>query len=229
MQITLPNGMPFVFRGKLDKGVVSHFYNEGYFINDNEKPIKTIIDAGANIGDESARFLIHHPSATIVAVEAADCNFLLLEKNFTNVTNIVPIKGALWPVSTHLKLIPGRSMESFSIIEASHNIESVVPAWTIPDLMNKMKWDEVDILKLDIEGSEYELFTRNFQEWINKVNCFIFEVPDNDKPGSTQAIFHALEGQSYNSYICGENLVIIRSELPWILNKVIGFNQRRKG
>jgi len=115
-------------------------------------------------------------------------------------------------------------MESFRITETSDaDILGTIPAWNIPDIMRKMKWKKIDILKLDIEGSEYELFTRNAEEWIDGINSFIFEVPDNDKAGSTQAIYRALKGRDYNSYICGENLVLIRADLPWQLKKVIGF------
>ncbi|NEP50556.1 MAG: FkbM family methyltransferase [Moorea sp. SIO3C2] len=99
-----------------------------------------------------------------------------------------------------------------------------IPAWSLPDILEKMGWDEIDILKLDIEGSEYELFTRNYEKWIDKVNCFIFEVPDNDRKGTTQQIYRALNQNNYNTFICGENLVIIKSDIPWKLHKVIGFN-----
>jgi FkbM family methyltransferase len=224
LRVTLPNGLPFIFRGKVDVGVISHSYKEGYFIEDNNSQcIETIVDAGANIGDETARFLFHYPNAEIIAIEAAECNFFVLQKNFADVKNIELVKGALWPVETHLRVVPGSSMQSFSVIETS-DISHSVPAWTVSHLMRKMNWDKIDILKLDIEGSEYELFTRNYEEWIDKVNSFIFEGPDNDRPGSTQAIWRALEGRAYNSYICGENHVLIRAELPWKLNKVVGFN-----
>jgi FkbM family methyltransferase len=226
--ITLPDKSIFNFRGKLDTGVVSHFFKEGYYIHDcSEKRIKRIIDAGANIGDETARFLVHHPDVSLIAVEAEKSNYDILVKNFQSRPNVKLVIGGLWPVRTNLKVIsgaspPGLEMQAFCVVETQET-KDTISGYTVSDLMQMMDWTEIDILKLDIEGAEYELFTRNCKEWIDKVNVLIFELPDGDRPGSTQVIYRALEGLEFNSFICGENLVLIRSGLPWHLEKVIGF------
>lgn len=223
--IVFRNGLVFNFEGIIDYGVMSHFYKEGYLIEDNETDrIRRILDVGANIGDETARFLVHYPSAHIVSVEPAPRNFAILKKTFKEIKNVELINGAVWPVKTNLKIVPGRTMEAFTVIETSDNLGSI-PALTIPDIMEKMDWDAIDILKLDIEGSEYELFTRNHKEWTGKVKVFIFEVPDNDRLGTTQEIYKALNenGLKYNTFVCGENIVLIREGLSWRLRKVIGF------
>ena len=51
---------------------------------------------------------------------------------------------------------------------------------------------EIDILKLDIEGAEYEVFSRNYESWIHRVEVIIVECADKDRPGTTQAMFRAL-------------------------------------
>ena len=59
-----------VFRGRTDKGVMSHFFKPGYRILDTvDNPVLVIVDAGANIGDETLRFRHFHPHARIVAIE----------------------------------------------------------------------------------------------------------------------------------------------------------------
>lgn len=222
--ISLPGKHLFNFESEHDRGVISHFYTESYFIEDvKDQPITRIIDAGANIGDETARFCIHYPDAKIVAVEASDRNFVLLQENFNGVENVELVKGAVWPVKANLKIISGNAMEAFKVIEME-GPKGSISAWSIQDILDKMGWDKVDILKLDIEGAEYELFTRDYEKWVNKVNAFIFEVPDNDRAGTTQEIYRALNQHSYNTSICGECLVLIRSDLPWKLRKVVGFN-----
>ena len=223
--IALPNKQLFYFQPRYDQGVLSHFYKEGYFIEDSAGcRVQTIIDGGANIGDETARFHIHHPAAAIVAVEAAERNFSILQKTFANNPAVHLIHGAVWPTQTRLQLNAASSMEAFHVTETESPVNSVA-AWTIPAIMENRGWSTIDILKLDIEGAEYEVFTRNYANWIERVRCFIFEVPDNDRAGTTQQIYRSLNARDYSTYVCGENIVLIRSDTPWRLHKVIGFHR----
>jgi FkbM family methyltransferase len=224
-QITLPDGRRFTFRGKLDQGVMSHFYKEGYRIrSDNSHPPSRIIDAGANIGDETARFLHHCPNATIVAIEAEERNFEVLRTNFADVPNVRCIHGGLWPTEGRVKVVNesagGGHMESFRVVPTSD--PNGLVAWSIPRILEEMGWDAIDLLKLDIEGSEYELFTSNTESWIDRVNAIIIEVADHERAGTIQTMYAALHKESFNSYICGENLVLIKAGVPWSLDRVVG-------
>ncbi len=224
--IKLPNAQTFYCNGRLD-GVTSHFYNWAYYIQTNDGPaIQTIIDGGANIGVETARFHFHYPDAHIIAVEAAKRNFSYLEKNFKENEKVDCVLGGLWPIKTNLNVhSPAASMESFVVEETEkENLESI-KAFPIQELMDRKNWKQIDILKLDIEGAEYELFTKNYKSWIDKVNVLIFEVPDVDRAGATQVIFKALADLNFNTFHCGENLVLIKNHLPWTLKKVIGFEK----
>ncbi|MDD5260572.1 MAG: FkbM family methyltransferase [Methylacidiphilales bacterium] len=227
--ITLPGGLRFTFRGKQDVGVITHFCKEGYFIEDSpQKRIHTIIDGGANIGDETARFRLHHPASIIVAIEPEESNFFILKKNFGAVPGIHLLKGGLWSSKCHLQVIPpiDGNPESFSVAETQAS-ENSVDAYSIDSIMDMMGWGEIDILKLDIEGSEYELFTKNCLKWIDKINALIFEVPDSDRPGTTQEIYRALGDRAYDTYLCGENIILIKRGLPWTCRKVIGLSETR--
>ncbi len=227
--IVLPGGLPFSFRGRVDVGVVSHFSIEGYFIDDSAgRPIRTIIDGGANIGDETARFYLHHPEAQIVAVEAEQENFRMLEKNFGEVSRVRLIHGGLWSSDGDLRVVPAASgnREAFRVDMAPPG-HGDIKASSIPAIMEMMQWREIDILKLDIEGAEHELFTRNFEPWIDRVNVFIFEIPDADHPGTTQEIFRALGDRVFDTYFCGENLILIKRGIPWRLQRVFGVSNDR--
>jgi hypothetical protein len=59
--------------------------------------------------------------------------------------------------------------------------------------------------------------------WIDRVNAFVFEVPDNDRPGSTQRIFKAVSHLDFDVHVAGENLVLLRRGLGWGVAQTAGF------
>jgi FkbM family methyltransferase len=208
----------FWYRGGTDFGVMSHFYNEGYRIIDGDGPkITRIVDGGANIGVETRRFAYFHPEAAIVAVEPAQSNYDVLERNVREHPSIVPIRAALWPRSAQLAIIPGDTPEGFSVTETMRPDWPICDTITVPDILERMGWSEIDIFKLDIEGAEFELFGSGSQDWIGRVNCFIFECPDASRSTTTARIFAALPSERYRTAICGECLVVIKHALPWAL------------
>jgi FkbM family methyltransferase len=220
----------FHFRGAADKGVMSHFCKEGYRIRDGQtaERVRFIVDAGANIGDETTRFRFFHPDATIVALEPEPGNFRLLERNTQASSQTIALNKGLWSRECRLAIQPGTSNESFKVTEvhdpaAAHD----VVATSVPDLMRQFGVAEIDILKLDVEGAEREIFAAQDADWIAKVKVFIFECPDNDAPGTTQVIFDALRrtGRVYDCQLHGENIVLIRRGVPWTLDRDVFFER----
>lgn len=213
------------FRTGIDLGVLSHLWREGVYIEDTvEMPVLRIIDAGANIGDETLRFRLHYPNAQIVAVEPSALNYKLLFHNFSGDGLTTCLKAALWSSCTDLGLCanPNGNQESFHVTPHGELATEAIHALTIENIMERMNWTHIDILKLDIEGAEHELFMHNYECWIAKVNAFVFEVPDSDTPETTQLIFERLKGSSYNVSVCGECLVLIKNGLPWSAKRVLG-------
>lgn len=213
----------FTFRGKTDLGVLSHFSKEGFFIQDAPgAPVKTILDCGANIGDETVRFRLHHPNAEIIAVEADPDNAALLKDSFSDDPLTTVVCGAVWRTDTELTVCKdqGGNPEASSVTSESANGQKI-PAHSVASLMKMRGWTSIDILKLDIEGAEYELFSDNV-EWLNCVKALVFEVPDGDRPGTLQLIFERLKNSEWSGSTCGECLVLIRQSLPWKPVRVIG-------
>ena len=210
------------FRGKADRGVMSHFFTRGYRIVDTpEQPVRFIVDAGANIGDETIRFRHFHPEATVIALEPQPGNFRLLEKNVKGDPNTVVVSKGLWSHECCLNIAAGASNEGFSVTEVSVGTGDV-QAISIDSILaspfnNGSSFAEIDILKLDIEGAEYQVFSKNYESWIHKVKVIIMECPDSEHPGAAMTVFRALSGLDFRTYLCGENIVMIRGDIPWKL------------
>lgn len=108
------NKKNFYFFPKSDKGVISHFYIEGYKISGR---VNLIFDIGANIGTETLRFLHLNPNSRVISVEPSARNFYLLSKNFKDENRVSIVKGALWHESKELLLKMDQTFESFKITE----------------------------------------------------------------------------------------------------------------
>lgn len=224
LRLREPDGKPlrFTFRGRRDQGVLSHFYKEGFCLEETAaRPVRTILDCGANIGDETARFRLHHPEAEIIAVEADAENCEVLRANCEGSPRTLAIHGAVWSHDTtlHLQKSDTGNPEASSVRESDAG--EPVRAYSVRSLMALRGWTEIDILKLDVEGAEHAIFSGD-TSWLERVNCLIFEVPDFDHPGTLQLIFEKLSGSRWNGASAGENLVLVREGLPWRTTRVEG-------
>ena len=205
----------FFFRSAEDKGAISHLFYPGTRILDTpECPVRTIVDAGANIGVETVRMLHFHPEATVLAIEPVRANYEILQKNIADKKERVStVMAGLWSSNTRLKVLSGSGNEAFSVCAAEAETAGEIDAVTMQRVLSEVG-GEIDILKMDIEGSEYEVFSKD-TEWVNHVKAFVFECPDRDYPGAAFQIFRALAHLPLRTYISGENLVLIREDINW--------------
>jgi FkbM family methyltransferase len=165
---------------------------------------RLIVDAGANIGMASLYFAAKYPRSTIVAIEPELNNFRMLERNCTGVSNIVLKHAALWPVKARLSLKNHDRNEAWTFFASSDpgDIETV----TVDDILSEFGANNIDVLKLDIEGGERELFKN--AAWLNNINQIIIELHDRYLPGCSNAFYSAIAPISFRQELRGENIFI---------------------
>lgn len=174
---------------------------------DHPAGVKTIIDAGANIGLSAIFFANRFPGARIIALEPQRDNFELLRRNVSPYSQIVPLNAALWNEDTTLGLLnPDDRVDSYCFGSAA--TEQSVPAFTIPSLLARFGLDRVDVLKIDIEGAEADVFAER-PGWVDRVRMFIVELHgDNARANFVEAT----SGLNAVRYRRGENeIVVLRS------------------
>jgi len=188
-----------------------------FILKEFELPItvkpKLIIDAGAYTGLSALYFSSKYPQAKIIAIEPENSNFEILKKHASNNSNIFPVKAGLWYKNCFLKIINKNSEKwDFIIKEALASEPYDVKAITIDALLKQSGFTEIDILKIDIEGSEKELFSKNCNTWINKVKIIIIELHDNIRDGCSQALYSAINKNQWKEYRKGEKVILIRRD-----------------
>lgn len=175
---------------------------------------KLIIDGGANVGYSSILFATTYTEAEIIAVEPDPSNFEVLEVNTAPYGKIHPVRSGLWDKDTFLTVHDvGLDKWGTVVQESDESVTEAFKATTISSLLDAYPNQDIDILKLDIEGAERELFTSNYEEWLGKVKVLIIELHDLIKPGCSMAFFKAVSNYPFITFTRGENLVLMQESL----------------
>ncbi len=165
-----------------------------------------IIDGGANAGFTTAFFAHKYPNAQVVAVEPAPENCEMIKRNCVSFANVRLVQGGIWTSSASLKISnPEAQSFAFQLREVSASDKDSMKGVTIPDLLKLSPTGFVDILKLDIEGAERQLFAGGYEEWIDKVRTIIVELHDDI---CRKALLNALTGRRYKIQELHEKVVI---------------------
>jgi len=171
-----------------------------------------IIDLGANVGYASALFATAYPSARILCVEPDPGNYAQCVKNIAPYGDrIQALLGAVWPQCSKLKLVKGSGCDgrdwSTQVRQSVDSNTADVEAWDMPALLAFSQEEPrssqrgVDILKIDIEGSEAEVFASNTAGWLHLVRNICIEFHGDD---CRETFFNALHGYEYDLVNCGE-------------------------
>jgi FkbM family methyltransferase len=183
------------------------------------KAPNVIIDAGANIGLAAVYFANKWPHAKIVSIEPDESNYNILIKNTEHYPNIIPIKAALWDTVGKIDLLDvghghwGFMTEmngSFKQIKMT-DIKKIntIDAVTINKIMDDYHFNEIDILKIDIEGAEKEVLS-SAHEWIDSVKSIIIELHERMKCGCNRAFYCNTNGFD-NEWQHGEDIYLTKN------------------
>jgi FkbM family methyltransferase len=191
------------------------FIKQEYDFDVKRNP-KIIVDAGANIGLASIYFSNKFPDVKIIAIEPEESNLEILKRNIAPYENIILVCKALWHENTRINLVdPGLGKWGFmtqaqdSAEERHGQIVYEVQGVTVDTIMKEQGIDHIDILKIDIEGAERELF-RDPSSWIEKVDSLIIELHECRKPGCNRSFYNGSNGFD-NEWLQGEKVYLTRS------------------
>lgn len=119
--------------------------------------VRCVIDAGANIGFASLFLAARYPNARIFAVEPHPDNFALLRANTASEPRILPVAACLTGTPGQEVFITTEGRGShFQMNRAGEGVR--VPGTTIEELIAEHGFETIDLLKIDIEGAEREVF-----------------------------------------------------------------------
>jgi FkbM family methyltransferase len=142
-----------------------------------------VIDAGASVG-LFTKYMLNKGAKEVYAVECDDRSIKALVSNFSYYDNVKIVPKALHSSEGELPLFfkednPLVNSLNFCDSEfAGHSTtpnSKMVPTTTLEKLVEETGWDEIDLLKIDIEGSEWEVLDSTSNHIFEITNKFLLE------------------------------------------------------
>ncbi len=170
---------------------------------------KTIVDAGANVGLASLFFRMKYPDAAIVAIEIEDRNVEAVKKNTEGFNNFDLKHNALFNRKAFFTIEdPYNATNSFQIKEVSSEELADIVSITLDEVLQTKAWDTIDILKIDIEGAEKQLFESDYQNWLPKTKIIMIETHDRMVPKCSYTVMKTINEFNFILYTTTEGTLI---------------------
>jgi FkbM family methyltransferase len=144
----------------------------------NLEGCKKVIDVGASIG-LFTKYMLNKGAKEVYSVECDDRSIKALISNFSYYDNVKIVPKALYSSEGEMELFfkddnPLVNSLDFEGSEFSTHTErpqsKMVPTTTLEKLVEEIGWNEINLLKIDIEGSEWEV--------IDSTPNYVFEITD---------------------------------------------------
>ena len=216
--VRIPNSkIPVLLRANTSDGETFEeiFVHEQYDLSLNKSP-KLIVDGGANVGYASVYFANKYPKAQVIAIEPEASNFEMLKQNAASYPNIKILQCGIWNKRTTLRIEnPQDENNAFRVIESerAEGNGNFIEAITIQDILDSSGVDFIDILKLDIEGAEKEVFedkNENTHMWLDRVGVLVVELHDRFRSGCSEAFYSAVSKRDFKEHQKGQNTIMTR-------------------
>jgi FkbM family methyltransferase len=200
-----------------DLATFEQVFKKGEYRFKTKTPPRVIVDAGAHVGLTAIYFANRFPDARIIAIEPEAKNFELLTRNIAHYPNSVAMHAALWDREGELRVVdPGMGTWGFMTRgEAAQDTISaafrhMISATTVAAVMRDHQLESIDILKIDIEGAEKEVFADS-TAWLGRVRAIIIELHDRLKPGCSRSFYNGSNGFDHEQYR-GESVFLWRGD-----------------
>ncbi len=179
------------------------FGNESYkFQTENSQPI--IYDCGSNVGTSVLYLKQLYPTSIIHAFEPDPAVFEFLQSNIegNKIEGVVLHKAAAWTENTTLHF--SSEGADGGKVDSKNKSSISVQAIDLKSLLEKEQ--QVDFLKMDIEGAEYEVFN-HCQDALSKVqNIFVECHSYNASSQEIASILDILNKKGFRYYIQNESI-----------------------
>src|ERR687895_1246290 len=184
-----------------------------------------VIDIGAHIG----RYTITSSkqvgnTGKVVAIEADPENFELLKKNINlnNLTNVLPLHYAVFSTATRIKLYEQSASAKYNSVMLTRAAKTKnyveVNADTLDSILKQNGINQVNWIKIDVEGAEYEVLKGSTEMLSGENVSLLVEIHNIEDPSHYYNIVDFLKHRNYEMTFeqryegSGESHIIFRKK-----------------
>jgi FkbM family methyltransferase len=153
--------------------------DECYFVPEALCPaegVRTVVDCGANVGLASLYFAGRYPEARVFAIEPHPDNFDILRRNVASQPRIVPVRACVCAEEGRSVFI-GTDRPAWGNRINYDGSGARTRGLSLNSLCREHGLTTIDLLKIDIEGAERELFSR--PGFLDRTRFVIIELHDD--------------------------------------------------
>ena len=156
-------------------------YKSEYYLPENFNP-KVILDIGANIGITSIYLTKKFPNSKIFSFEPLLENYDILKKNTENYKNIKVFNFGLGKKDETLDIYLSDDSENFGggsffpEVGGTSNRKVKCEIKNIQDTLVELDMKEVDLIKIDTEGAEFDILTSLNKKYLKSVKWITGEL-----------------------------------------------------
>ncbi|MGM5488501.1 MAG: FkbM family methyltransferase [Nanobdellota archaeon] len=188
---------------------IDKIHNHSFFDTINEASV--VVELGADKGQFAKVFTQKYTYKRLILVEAnpervKDLEALNLEAPILNAAISCQSKKASLYINHKTSSLIKSFAEVADFIDDTPTYttpeHSTIDSITFNDLLNRFKLDHIDLLVVDIEGSEYELF-ESFDADVRQISVIFHDYLDPTYRKRTENIIQHMRFQGYEVIITG--------------------------
>ena len=200
----IPDGLKYpvyIRRATSDVYNFLQVFEEREYDNITSAP-NTVVDLGAYVGYVAVYFATKYGSK-VTSIEPDLQNYMMLLLNTSPYQSINCINAGIWNSKCKLKISEKVGGDWGAIIDehSGGNINGI----TMVDVIRDFHISDIDFLKIDIEGSERDLFKLGtYENWVDIVKIVHCETHDRFRKGSSDAYRSAFNNERYSCEIINQ-------------------------
>lgn len=171
----------------------------------------TVIDVGANVGYFSLFALYRYPKARVFSFEPMPFNYRRLQEyqalypDFDWHVEPKAVTDHAQTLTLHTSTVEGYTTMAGVFAQPSRSERIEVEAVSLPQVLTTHSIDQVDILKLDCEGSEYAIVYSLPPEVLARTRVLIIETHRGEKEHeTTEALATYLQQHDFRMHVLSD-------------------------